>query len=73
VFASEVTMGSAKAFILGSAASMVATILTYPLQVVQTKSRVYKNIYLSGEYNKSYFQLLLIYSFIKNQMKLLSP
>jgi hypothetical protein len=29
-----------KAFTLGAVSSLVATILTYPLQVVQTKSRV---------------------------------
>jgi hypothetical protein len=39
---SEKNLSAFKAFLLGAFASAIATTLTYPIQVVQTKSRVNK-------------------------------
>ena len=54
----ESQLSPAKAFFIGALASAIATVITYPIQVVQTKARVSSAILGTG-----YLLLLLLLSF----------
>ena len=61
------SVGGSSAFLLGAAATAVATILTYPLQIVQAKARV--GMAVKGVEEKRAFLFSLYISLLKKDLE----